>query len=136
MSQLGVAQFIGEFAALQEDGEHPPALLVAGEVFHHFHAQVEQRLQRIVPAASRQAQRQLFRRQAHLVEQVVEQMSLVLEVPIHCSARHPRRLGDLFEAGVRHSPLEEQSFRRIQNRLTSFFGIFFCSSHGARCYTD
>ncbi|MOA38379.1 hypothetical protein D3C78_1600570 [compost metagenome] len=89
-----------------------------------------------MPAASRQAQRQLLRRQAHLVEQIVEQVSLVLEVPVHRAARHPRRLGDLFEAGIRHPLLQEQTFRRIQNPLTGFFGIFFCSSHGTRCYTD
>ena len=63
---LGLAQLLGKFATMQQDGEDPPLLFVFGDPGNAFDAQRVQRLQAISLGVFEQTARELFRRQAYL----------------------------------------------------------------------
>ena len=115
---------------MQQDGEDAPALLVARQIFDGLDAQVAQRQQRVASGGVAQALGQLFGRQAHLAEQFVEQMGLVLEMPVHRAAGHAGGLGDLLQGAVRHPFFQEQQLGRGEDRGAGLLGLFFGSAHG------
>ena len=130
MALFGFAQFFGEFAAMQKDGHHASLLLVPAQCADTLKAELTQRPQWLLLGAAAQPLGHLFRRQAHLVEHFVEQVSLVLEMPVHRATRHASVTGDLVEAGVRHALVEKQSLGGGEQGDSGLFGVFFGSSHG------
>ena len=97
----------------------------------HVH-RPQQRLLRITLA---QTLGELFGRQAYAVEHLVEQVGLVLEVPVQCPARHPGRPGDLLQRGVCHPLSQKQLFGGLQQLLAGLLGLLFGTTH-ALCETS
>ncbi len=126
---LRLAQFLGEFATLHQDGQDAALLLLRQQRLHGLQAEVVERAQRVAAIAAGQALGELLRRQAYLVEHLVEQVGLVLEVPVDGATGHPGGPGDLFQAGMGHALFQEQFLGGQEDGRTGFFRIFLCASH-------
>ena len=130
MALFRFAQFVGEFATVQEDGHDPALLLIPAQGTDAFDTEFIQRPQRLLLSAAAKPLGHLFRGQANLVEHFVKQMRLVLEMPVHGAAGHAGIAGNLVETGVRHTLVEKQPLGRGEQGNTGLFGVFFSSSHG------
>ncbi|MOA37465.1 hypothetical protein D3C78_1590560 [compost metagenome] len=62
----------------------------------------------------------------------LDQLGLVVEVPIDGAAGNPRQLGDIRQGGTRNPALVEGLFRSFENLCAGFLGFFFGSTdHGS-----
>ena len=71
-----------------------------------------------------------FQRQADLVEHFVEQVGLVLKVPVDRTARYTGMPGDVLQAGMGDPAFEEQLLGSREDGVAGFLRIFFGSAHG------
>jgi len=60
----------------------------------------------------------------------VEQVGLVLEVPVNRAARYTGMPGNVLQAGVGDPAFEEQLFGRREDGVAGFLRVFFGSAHG------
>jgi len=60
----------------------------------------------------------------------VEQVRLVLEVPVHGAARHASVARDLIETGVGYSLVQKQPLGGGEDGDAGLLGFFFGSAHG------
>ncbi|MNP38221.1 hypothetical protein D3C76_1317180 [compost metagenome] len=116
---------------MQQDVEDPPALLVPCQVDDGLQAEVAQRQHRVLVTAAAQALDHLLLGQAHLGQHLVEQVGLVLEMPVDRATGHAGGAGDLFEGGVGHAIFEEKVLGGVKDRATGFLGFFFRSAHSS-----
>lgn len=124
-----IAQFVGELAAQQQDGQEVALLLVAGQAGHEFHEEVAQVLQGMPGCGGVQPLGELLPARTDLVEHFVEQMALVLEVPVDRTPRHATGAGDLLEAGMGHAVAQKQLLGGGEDVFAGLFGISLGSTH-------
>ncbi|MCY1384420.1 hypothetical protein D9M71_597110 [compost metagenome] len=100
VSLLGLTQLLGELAAIKQDGEDASLAFVAGKILDDVDAAVAQRQHRVAGTVVGEQRRHALWRQAHLIKHLVEQVGLVLEMPVHRAPGHPCLASDGVQAGV------------------------------------
>jgi len=117
-------------AAAGQDGEDALALLILCQGDEALDRRLLDQAQRVGVAVGHRPLDDILRWQLHALVQCLEQLDLVLEVPVDGAPGHPGRVGDQLQRGARHPVHEEQPLRCVQNLLPGLFRLGL----GAACH--
>jgi len=106
--RVGVLHFLGR------DLEHAPRLRVGGRAAQRPQQRRPQARQRVLAGRAGCLVAGALQRQGDPVHHRVEQVGLVLEVPVDCTAGGAGGRGDVLQRGARDALGLEQTLRRVQ----------------------
>ncbi|KAF1853837.1 hypothetical protein Lal_00007103 [Lupinus albus] len=122
-NQDGVMR-VGEFAFVEDDVEDAPAALIGGGQGQHIDAAAQELAQRVFHLRAGVFFQHRFHGQAHAFTHGVEQVALVLEMPVDGPARDLSGLGHIGQRGLRDAALMEHLLGRIEDAGTRFQRFF------------
>lgn len=99
-------------------------------LLQHIQRRVHQVVQRVRAVRGVQRIQAVFEGQRRARHHGVEQVGLVLEVPVDRPSRDPGFARNVLQRGARHALPREQGFGGIEQGLAGLEGVFLGAAHG------